>query len=147
MEIGTKFTTTFGQIVSSMLSVEQFLQVNGNNWILADGRKVPGSLYAKLVSESVPDLRGVFLRGKNYGRDPVFGNVNGDLPLGTFQKHEFASHTHDVVEMVYNNNIDGVDSAKTHSGEHHNEGRVTGARGGGETRPNCVTVNYFICIN
>lgn len=131
-----------------MLATEQFVKINGTGWILADGRAVTGSSYAKLVEEHVPDLRGVFLRGKNYGRDPNSGNAEGDLRVGAFQPHRFARHSHATVQMIYNNNIDGVDSAVTHSSEHHNEAVRTGEEGDSiETRPNCVTVNWFICIN
>ena len=46
--------------------------------------------------------------------------------------------------MIGDNNIDGVDSTTTHSGEHHNEERRTGVWGGGETRPVNANVNWLI---
>ena len=49
--------------------------------------------------------------------------------------------------MIANNDIDGVDSCCERSGEHHNEARDTGEKGGNETRPNNVTVNYFIKVD
>ena len=136
-----------GQIVASMLTTEQFLKIYGHGWILADGRAVPNTVYAKLVSNCVPDLRGIFLRGKNYGRDIATGNADGDLDIGKHQLHQIASHSHTTVQMIADNNIDGVDSATILSGEHHNEIRETNKSGGNETRPNCVTVNYFICVD
>ena len=63
-----------GTIVASILDEAQFSAQNGTGWILADGRDVSGSNYAVVKGENnVPDLRGVFLRGKANGssRDAV----------------------------------------------------------------------------
>lgn len=136
-----------GSTVCTMLDLDTFLKKNGESWVLADGREAPpGSDYCKLVDVKVPDLRGVFLRGRNYDRNLAEGNADGDLKLGTYQKGAIAAHTHSYIQMVYNNAIDGVDSTTRNSYEHHNEERQTGAAGGVETRPNCVTVNIFICV-
>jgi len=136
-----------GDIVSSMLDEGTFISVNGNGWVLADGRPVSGTDYAKLVSPTVPDLRGVYLRGKNYSRDKAKGNADGDLAPGTFQAFEVIRHSHATVQMIGDNNVDGVDSITTHSGDHHNEPRQTGEFGGNEVRPNSVTVNFFIRVS
>jgi hypothetical protein len=57
-----------GSIVASMLTEAQFQGVNGTDWVLADGRSVAGTTYAVATGENtVPDLRGQFLRGRvNY---------------------------------------------------------------------------------
>lgn len=136
-----------GEVVASMLDAPQFAQVNGSGWVLADGRPVPDTLYAKMVSSNVPDLRGVYLRGMNYGRDRHSGNADGDLPLGTYQPDQVVQHAHSTIQMIYDNNVDGVDSCTTHSGEHHNEGRMTGEFGGSETRPRTVIVNFYIRVD
>lgn len=136
-----------GSTVCTMLDLDTFLKKNGASWVLADGREAPlGSEYRKLVDVNVPDLRGIFLRGRNYERNREEGNADGDCKPGTYQKSAIEKHTHSYVQMVYNNSIDGVDSTVRNSYEHHNEERQTGATGGSETRPNCVTVNIFICI-
>lgn len=138
-----------GSILASMLDVDTFLLKNGPKWMLADGSKAPeNSDYFKLFPNStVPDLRGVFLRGKNYNRDPAIGNADGDFKTGEFQPFSINSHSHGYTQMVYDNSIDGVDSTARYSGEHHNELRQTEAIGGKEVRPNNVTVNFFICVN
>jgi hypothetical protein len=72
-----------------------------SKWALADGRDVSGSAFANLTGEStVPDLRGLFLRGLNAGRadgnqDPDgSGRVPGGLQLDQLQGH---GHTHELM--------------------------------------------------
>lgn len=96
-------------------------------WIAADG------------TNSTPDLRGEFVRGLDNGRA-----VDPGRTLASSQADDLKSHTHSTVQMIGNNNIDGVDSTTTHSGEHHNEARQTGATGGSETRPRNVALLYCI---
>lgn len=138
-----------GDIKPSMLLEPQMqAQPEGAGWVLADGRSVAGSKYATITGMSaVPDLRGVFLRGKNYNRASRTGNADGDLGLGTFQANQNAAHTHGYQWMKPDNSVDGVDSCCFPSGEHHNVASQTVASGGNEARPNAVTVNYFIKIN
>jgi hypothetical protein len=56
-----------GTIIASMLQFEKFQNVAGNTWKPADGRKVSTtSKYATLTGNTtLPDLRGMFLRGLN----------------------------------------------------------------------------------
>lgn len=136
-----------GDVVASLLSEASFREINGRGWVLADGRAVPGTQYEKIVAAKVPDLRGIYLRGKNYERDKASGNADGDLPIGAFQKFEIIKHSHSTVQMIFDNNVDGVDSAKQNSYEHHNEDRQTGEYGGNEVRPNSVTINYFVKVD
>ena len=136
-----------GDVVASLLDPAKFAVAHGKGWVLADGRPVPNTKYASQVGTSVPDLRGVFLRGKNNGRSVNEGNADGDLNLGSWQAQAFIKHSHSTVQMIGDNNIDGVDSTTTQSGDHHNEARDTGEKGGNETRPNNVTVNYFIKVD
>lgn len=140
-------TGKVGQIVSAMLSEAQFRAVHGTNWILSDGRSVAGSNYALVTgSTTVPDLRGVALRGKNNGRSDGAQNPDGDLTLGTYQGDNFASHTHTA---GYNGNGTSGNQAGYASGDLGVVGTMppTNASGGNETRMRNVTVNHFIKIN
>lgn len=49
---------------------------------------------------------------------------------------EIPAHTHQVIQMVADNNIDGVDSYTTHSSEHHNEPRKSEPAGGNQSHNN-----------
>lgn len=84
-----RLTSPIGVIASAMLTEAQFQALNGASWILADGRSVDGSSYAVMTGQtSVPDLRGMVLRGKNNGRSDGRENpsvvLKGDLTLGSF---------------------------------------------------------------
>jgi hypothetical protein len=82
-----------GMIAHSMLTVAQFQSLNGTSWVLADGSNVAGSIYATLTgSSTVPDLRGMVLRGKNNGRSDGSQNPDGDSALGAAQGHATAKN-------------------------------------------------------
>jgi hypothetical protein len=50
-----------GRIQYSMLTKEQFVLVNGDSWVLMDGKPYQGSDYHKLTGrKNVPDIRGKF---------------------------------------------------------------------------------------
>ena len=58
---------------------------------------------------------------------------------------ELPAHTHEVIQMIGDNNVDGVDSTVTHSGEHHNEPRRSGPAGGGQSHsimPPFIALKY-----
>lgn len=132
-----------GTIVASMLSEAQYQRLAGPGWVVADGRKVPGSLYARYTNrDAVPDLRGMFLRGQNSNRND--GQQNPELKqLGEYQADEFKSHAHSV---PHPSGRDGNRSGQQDAW-YGNGGTSTGAAGGTETRPRNVTVNFFIRIN
>lgn len=152
-----------GTVIPSMLSEAQFLAQNGTgDWYLCDGRVATGTLYASVTSQAnVPDFRGVFLRGRNFGRSTATGNAAGDSALGTYQGDEYKSHSHSV--EVTNIQIDGArikeGGSEGGSGQEQLGRATTGgsrdatltgsalASGGAETRPRNVTVNYFIKVN
>ena len=114
----------------------------------------------------LPDLRGFFLRGvdgpdgTSADRDPdseASSNNGADgkrfaigpggatgKAVGSVQIDAFKRHDHETTVMVADNNIDGVDSTTTHSGEHHNESASTTLTGADENRPINIYVNYII---
>ncbi|MCC5929080.1 MAG: hypothetical protein JJU28_07525 [Cyclobacteriaceae bacterium] len=87
-----------GDIVASILPIDVFLNLNNNpnlhiHWMLANGDPIDIS-YAynrDLGFANVPDLRGLFLRGKNYGRFPA--NQVTEMSLNQFQKDLTAKPT------------------------------------------------------
>lgn len=77
-------TNLIGDIRTSILTESQFNSVQGFGWVLADGRSVAGSPYSALTGNAnVPDLRGQFLRGKNYTRADAYQDLNGNSAEGT----------------------------------------------------------------
>lgn len=144
-----------GDVVSSLLTEAQFQAARGTGWVLADGRSVAGSAYATTSGQtSVPDLRGVYLRGKNNGRADGKQNPDGEVALGTYQADTFASHNHvDGFAGVNTTASFGVTTTaaagniNSQSGTNTNFHAITSSTGGNETRTRNVTVNYFVRIN
>lgn len=138
-----------GAIFASVINPDNMKDVYKSAFVLADGRNVSTqSAYAKLFGETrVPDLRGMFLRGLNVGRFDGKQDPDNTRDPGGYQPDQNRSHTHSTVQMVYDNNVDGVDSTVIHSGEHHNEDKQTGTSGGDEARPKNVAVYYYIRVN
>ncbi|MGF7075095.1 hypothetical protein [Mucilaginibacter sp. 3215] len=106
------FNTPVGTIIISQLDYSTFCALSdipsiGNNadlvWVPADGRNVSGSAYGKRIA-TVPDLRGVFLRGLN-----VFDPVNNPNPdprqldpetrtAGQLQTQAVQAHDHPITD-------------------------------------------------
>jgi hypothetical protein len=148
-----------GTVVASMLTQTQFnAQVGSGNWKLADGSSSAGTTYQAVTGFStLPDLRSVFLRGKDNGRGL---NPNGDLALGTFTSDVFASHNHGVNDPGHFHNYDAfrtsgagaTGQAFPSSGNNmttttNTTGISIAAAGGNETAPKTVTINYFIRVD
>ena len=95
-----------GMIVASMLTLAQFQALNGTTWVLADGGSCTGTLYATVTGNTtLPDARGLVLRGKNNSRADGNQDPAGERALGNFQTHTTAknglalsdpSHSHSV---------------------------------------------------
>ena len=87
-------TLAVGSIESSFLTEAQYQAIRGTGFVLADGRNVAGSTYSIITGETtIPDLRGVMIRGKDHGRGL---NPDGDLALGTYQDAIVREHNHGV---------------------------------------------------
>lgn len=141
--------SALGEVRSSMLTEAQYATENGAEWILADGRDVTGSDYATATGNTtVPDLRGVFLRGKDHGTGV---NPDGDLALGTFTDDKYEAHSHPYTDEGYPTFGTGAGVPESTQGNQwfyqpNVYSRNTTPSGGNETAPKSVTVNYFIKI-
>jgi hypothetical protein len=138
-----------GSVVASMLTESQFQDQASTAWILSDGRNVAASAFALLTGfTTVPDLRGVFVRGKNGARSGATGNSGGDLALGTYQADAFAAHTHQEHYRTPSAAAGGSDGGGDTDRGLNDVFENTGSAGTGtETMPRNVTLNYFIRIN
>ncbi|MCB9192819.1 MAG: hypothetical protein H6603_11060 [Flavobacteriales bacterium] len=160
-----------GDIIASMLSPGEFYNNHkGQRWMLCDGDVCPlNTEYRKYIDNNlpgqngrVPNLQGVFLRGKNNKRNTVLGNPDGDLELGAYQADSFKKHNHGGGDhshvQLYKpkalkasetpNDGEGLFHAGTKEGRTTKQsGEIIDAEGSGETRPRNVTINYFIRID
>lgn len=144
-----------GGLMSAMLTEAQFQAIYGTGWVLMDGRSVAGSKYASMTgNNSIPDARGLVLRGKNNGRGDGAQNPDGDLALGTFQNDAMQGHAHRSSNAYAGNPGGGANAG----GSFLTLSQVTvdqlisdGANGtprtASESRMKNVTVNHFIRIN
>ncbi len=157
-----------GTILPSMLDPNSFAKAVGDldrttrEWALADGRDVTDSNYGKLLlsnntsstSEGItlPDLRGMFLRGMNEGRDD--GNQDpDDRKAGKYQQDALQKHGHKTDARKPPPSWTGRDTEPigyTKTGDADalaaRVTTVTEANTADETRPKNVAVYFYIKI-
>jgi len=144
-----------GSIMYSMLTptqlAAQLYNPTPQTWVLADGGDVSGSAYATLTGNNfAPDLRGIFVRGKNGPTSNI--NPDGDLPLGTYTADKFGSHTHLYSSqqlLIAPNFVAGQVRLETRidTPAFYNVSVPTGSSTGNESAPTNVTVNIYVRIN
>ncbi len=119
-------------------------------WLMCDGSEIPSdSEYEKLramVGNTVPDLRGVFLRGLNNGRNDGLHDPDDERELGSFQYDQFQSHTHKWGAYQKDSMSNGtrdpiVPGTSYETSPPTQDGDV---RCGSETRPKNIAVNFII---
>ncbi len=171
-----------GTVITSLLSFDKFSLQTGdpvpsqfdgavNKWAPLDGRPVTGSVYESLVSSSVPDARGRFLRGLNQFdvNEATFSapaiNLNTADPgglrtVGSFQQDDFDSHTHNIRTNFHSTNqamsgssfqftsrVSGGASNASFTRPDLGPNSAIDASGGAETRSRNIAVFYYIKIN
>ena len=142
-----------GSIIASVLSPEKFAEAVGDpstfdlltsKWTLADDKgRVPGTKYAALTNNaSIPDLRGVFLRGNAFGRFGIATTV------GVYTPDKVGPHTHRVrFSPISIRNRDSEHNPGEGALIPGSSSHLTESNGGTETLPKNVVVNYYIRIN
>lgn len=153
----SKSSAGIGEVRQSFLPPAQFNSENLGEWVLADGRDVSNSTYSELTGVStVPDLRGVFLRGKNNGRADGNQNPDGEKNLGEFTGDAIRNITGQAGTAA---NIQGTSSGALKSvagGQRHdgttNFGTIIQLNASwqvptaADNRPKNVTINFYIKI-
>ncbi|EUB95584.1 hypothetical protein PMI07_002072 [Rhizobium sp. CF080] len=160
-----------GTVVSSVLTPEDFAsaigesvgwQINRRTWVLADGRAVEGTKYAiDTKGKSVPDLRGIFLRGIDPSSGRVAGSIE-DSATALPRSSPFSGvtdaggeHTHPL--GAARSTVDRYNAGGTNywtisardtgpAGSHFHNVSIS-AGGDPETRPKNVGIYYYIKIN
>jgi hypothetical protein len=157
-----------GTIIASMLPPNEFRELYGSVWVLANGQdrfaNEEGEFLLKADSEygrilckdiqnssecTLPDLRGMFLRGINMGRSDGLQDPEGERQAKSFQDDSFESHTHELTQPVLcHRDYCGATGEDLNSGgwASHQKVPLTSV-GGSETRPKNVAVYYYIKIN
>lgn len=141
-----------------------------NGYLLCDGRSLPTANYNELFTVigydwggsgntfRLPDLRGRFLRGTDYGAgtDPdtnlrisLYSGGNNGNKVGSYQSDTIGNHRHELRpgEIVELNILTGVTNNKgvpSGSSLRSQAVRHVGFEGGNETRPKNANVNFII---
>ncbi|HEV7588859.1 MAG TPA: hypothetical protein VGO40_12155 [Longimicrobium sp.] len=147
---------SLGDVRYSILDLTHFQARNGPGWVFMNGAPIPDSDLCRNEGIcTLPDARGVFIRGMNVGRPSATGDVDSNRPVGAFQPDTFASHRHslpsplDEAGHTINGNgtrarID-VDDGPPWGG--HTWSTTTNAAGSAETRPRNIALYTYIKIN
>lgn len=150
-----------GSIVASMLSPSAFRRVTGDpavfdpaksHWATADDRgQVPGSDYSRATNNaSLPDLRGMFLRGLNIGRNDGMQDPEGTGRIaGSYQADAFTRHRHRGFSPSWQQNPrSNVAWARNNHGWNYVGSTAdTSEAGQSETRARNIAVYYYVRIN
>ncbi len=151
-------TGALGDVKYSILNPEQFAMVNGDGWILLDGRKLSSKsdLYKLLnktghsniiPDDKLPNGDGVFIRGVDTDEADSYGEIEKNRIVGTYQDDSFKSHSH-----VYNNDNYDHRAGKGNSNANvqKSQGGIntgnTATTGSVETRPKNIALYIYIKI-
>lgn len=158
---GNLVQTPIGSVVMSPLSEPEFSsQPGGINYFLCDGRTAAGTQYQTLFGKSaVPDMRDMFVRGKNNGRSDAYTNPEGEQLLESPHSDWYGYHSHNFATVQDDgNNFTGFPNNNNFGVFKDNGGRVVWGpsppfaagvvpNGFDETRPRHIIMNYFIRVN
>ncbi|MGB5989536.1 MAG: tail fiber protein, partial [Marinifilaceae bacterium] len=136
-----------------------------SDWMLCDGSTFSAAIYPDLQTVlggiTLPDLRGVFLRGLDSGRGLDTGRTLRSFQDDALKAHNHSGttsingdHTHSTGSSDFHGSIDGTTSQSgsrarqsgytTGTAGDHSHSLNINNTGGSETRPKNVSVNYII---
>lgn len=149
----TQFQAEYGTYNASKAAKEPGCYDICNMWVIADGRDVTGSEYARVTGRTtVPDLRGSFLRGAGTRAADatwVGGSINTHVEDST--RPPRTNFTVTVNDPLTNNgNTRGIAGAGWGANEAYlfpGTSSRTVMGGDIETRPKHYVVSYYIRIN
>ena len=142
-------------------TIDGWMPGTNETWAACDGDPVKKSKVAGkgIAGDSIPDLRGVFLRGVDIitsgraitGRDPDAGATR---KVGSYQSDIFLSHAHSASGNLNVMLSDGSGQTAAGMGAANGGGArwdfgvsvSVSSAGGSETRPKNVAVYYYIKV-
>jgi len=143
-----------GAVIASMLPPDSFAKSVGDpldfdpaksKWVLANGTyDISKSRYRALSGKRLPpDMRGMFLRGINAGRNDGKEDPGGDREAGGYQEDTLAKHNHPLGYGAH-----GLANGKGNGNLESGLPSVnTLPAGDKETRSKNVAVYYYLKIN
>jgi len=142
-----------GDVKYSILQADDFQALNGDCWVLMDGRNISSTKLGALGFSNLPDPRGYFIRIHDNRQSPServdIDRQFDDVVGFNVQKDEFKSHSHS-----YQNTFGFGHRTGSPRFEFRDSGGgpsfstiETSTQGGSETRPQNITMNLYIRIN
>lgn len=153
-----------GDIKYSLLSKEDFRDINGDGWVLLQGQTLSRNADDELFSPELvtkfpvlPDATGRFVRSMNANGangDPWSQEHGGAARMvGEYQDEEFKSHRHELDQMPHvgwntegNNGTFRIDADDGGSWGGTDILLVTNSKGGAETRPRNISLYLYVKI-
>ena len=154
---GAKDIGAIGDVKYSILPPLKFRAENGDGWILMDGgnsletaaRFDTSALHKNLQIPTLPDARGVFIRGINGNRDKSTGDEDSNRNAGDPQQDMVGPHSHEVppigwVGDIFHYSLQGP--GNVFLAPNPNSSR-TKLNDGTETRPRNIALYIYIKVN
>lgn len=152
-----------GTVVASMYRLESsidLLNMKTVIWVPADGRDVTGSRYnvEYRLGSTVPDLRGLFIRGLNSfepgkdrlaegGEAAIWSDPDGNgRKAGSTQPDALKDHTHNFLTRA-GSGVASQSGNDNYPNVTNNTLQTQPGGGGKETRPRNAALYYYIKIN
>lgn len=144
-------TVPVGTIIASYLSKQQMKGTYGDEWVLANGDDVSTkSQFFKITGKTkLPDLRGMFIRGLNEGRNDGKQDPQPNRTAGDYQEDAFKEHHHKLIwhhRSFHGAGGPGIPPVDE-PGKDQPDTTKKPKEGGDETRPKNVAVYFYIKIN
>ena len=143
-----------GDVKYSVLDPTKFAEVNGEGWVLMDGRSIEDSdLFAISGLRKAYNAQGVFIRGLNLKRDVKTGDPDGETRLvGSYQWDMVIDHRHTFKGTETGPRLGGNykgNGVKLQQMETNNPISTNGdiPTSGSETRPKNIALYTYIKIN
>ncbi|WP_138485400.1 hypothetical protein [Dyadobacter bucti] len=152
---------SLGEVKYSILEPTLFLKLNPG-WVLMQGQKMPDSKLAKLYGiKDIPDARGLFIRGMNFGRGVGEGDADGDRLIASYQGDKLKRHDHyvgregtsDPMPLGHSNSGNGSTwRISSDDGPSWNNASINllaqkNQDGGEETRPRNIALYIYIKVD
>ncbi|MBN1306441.1 MAG: hypothetical protein JXA18_00890 [Chitinispirillaceae bacterium] len=127
--------------IGSIIAVMKQIDTSNGVWVPADGRTATTEYFQATGKADVPDLRGLFLRGLNAGREDDREDPEGvGRTAGDYQADTLKSHTH-LEDLATGNG--GLFSGGSYG---ESMTKSTSPTGGAETRPRNAAVYWYVKV-
>ncbi|MBN1981868.1 MAG: hypothetical protein JW795_10065 [Chitinivibrionales bacterium] len=132
--------------IGTVIAALKQIDTSNGFWVLADGRTATTEYFQATGKADVPDLRGLFLRGLNAGREDGREDPEGaGRTAGDYQADTLKTHQHLIGNTWTSTGQEGSRYAMG-TGASVPNNWLTYATGGAETRPRNAAVYWYVKV-